>query len=38
MTDAPLVRYAHEQGFVPEPIPVDELFVPSTREDLPAYV
>lgn len=33
-----LVRYAHEQGFLPEPIPVDELFVPSTREDLPAYV
>lgn len=33
-----LIRYAHEQGFVPEPVPPEELFVPSTLEALPSYV
>jgi len=33
-----IVRYAREQGLVRGSLSVDELFVPSTLEDLPAYV
>ena len=33
-----LIRYAHEQGFVPERLAPEELFVPSSLEALPTYV
>jgi 4,5-dihydroxyphthalate decarboxylase len=33
-----LLRYAREQGFIDADLAVDELFVPSTLEDLPTYV
>lgn len=33
-----IVRYAHEQGMLPEPLPARDLFVPSTLEDPPRYV
>lgn len=33
-----IIRYAHEQGMLPRPIPPADLFVASTVEDLPAYV
>lgn len=33
-----ILRYAREQGFTPDELSVDELFVPSTLEDLPSYV
>ncbi len=32
-----LVRYAHEQGLLPEPIPASALFAPSTLDPLPTY-
>jgi 4,5-dihydroxyphthalate decarboxylase len=35
---ATLVRYAHEQGLLPEPISAASLFAPTTLHDLPAYV
>ena len=33
-----LLRYAHEQGLLREPLAIEDLFVPSTLEELPAYV
>lgn len=33
-----LIRYAREQGLVPERIAPEELFAPSTVDELPAYV
>jgi 4,5-dihydroxyphthalate decarboxylase len=33
-----IVRYAHEQGFVPEPFSPEDLFAPATVEELPSYV
>lgn len=33
-----LIRYAHEQGFVPERFPPEELFVSTSLDALPTYV
>lgn len=33
-----LIRYAHEQGFVPEAFPPEELFVSTSLDTLPTYV
>jgi 4,5-dihydroxyphthalate decarboxylase len=33
-----LLRYAREQGFVRNPLSLEELFVPETVDDLPGYV
>jgi 4,5-dihydroxyphthalate decarboxylase len=33
-----LIRWSHEQGMIARPMAVESLFVPSTLEDVPAYV
>lgn len=33
-----LIRYSHQQGLIDREIPVEELFVASTLDDLPKYV
>jgi len=33
-----VIRYGHEQGMLPSPIPAADLFATATVEDLPSYV
>jgi 4,5-dihydroxyphthalate decarboxylase len=33
-----LIRWSHEQGLIARPMAVESLFVPSTLDDVPAYV
>jgi 4,5-dihydroxyphthalate decarboxylase len=33
-----MIRWAHEQGIIARPFPPEELFAPTTLQDLPAYV